>query len=72
VHVKELGTLKAIVARLERDSHDQLLLENESQGVFTHLVTEVAGIKRVVGALSLKVDDELASLRLECDTLRGA
>ena len=46
------------------------LLENESQGVFDHLSTELQTLKEALGALSKVVDGELQCLRNELKDLR--
>ena len=51
-------------------SRAQLALENENQHVFEYIKVEIARLKKSVGALSGVVDEELATLRAECGSLR--
>ena len=51
-------------------AHAQLALENENQHVFEYIKVEIARLKKSVGALSGVVDEELATLRAECGSLR--
>ena len=66
----EFAILKESVKKLERASREQLLLENESQGAFDHLSTEVSTLKEAIGTLSRVVDGEMAEMRKELKLIR--
>jgi chromosome segregation ATPase len=66
----EFAMLKESVKKLERASREQLLLENESQGAFDHLSTEVSTLKEAIGTLSRVVDGEMAEMRKELQQIR--
>jgi chromosome segregation ATPase len=61
----ELHQLRETVRSLQKDAHDQLSLEMESQASFEHIYTQVRGLRSAFDTLSDVLLEEVDSLRAE-------